>query len=633
MQQTDPASDDRFTLPPGRSRQHANYLDNLAALWGAAAPLARRIEAVDAATPAAGLSAPDEPKEEIAGLLEQVDRAEQFAFHVYGFGPHLLELFDRTGAGEGEAVFAVFEPDVAHLRDALLRHDYSPLLASRRIVILTCTDAAEVGRRLEPLTSNISLGFHGVRHHPSVARDPAFFEQATQAVADLVSHTRTQIATTLQHGRRTTVNIAGNIAAYATTPGLERLAGAFSQKPAIIVAAGPSLRRNIDRLRDAAGRAVIIAVQTTLRPLLEAGVVPQFVTALDYHEISARFYERLPRDLPTELVAEPKVSPEVVRAWCSVEGRRLTFLGNDAADTLLRELRPRKPRLPAGATVAHLAFSLAEHLGCSTAILVGQDLGFSDGLAYVPGTSYDDVWRPETGRFCTFEMRQWEHIARDRAALRRVEDYQGNSTYTEQRLFTYLKQFEAMFARTSMRVVDATEGGVAKAHTVRMGLAEAIDTLCTDGVGPVPDYPDILPGAPSPEAVAACLRRRAAEAHTIAEICRETASLLDDIARAGGDQARVNRAISRIDALRQRLREIDPTYLLATSLTQRSEQERFRADRRIRAANLSPEERQRRQVERDRANVQAVLAAAEDLEQILSALTQDDTALEMPLAA
>ena len=76
----------------------------------------------------------------------------------------------------------------------------------------------------------------------------------------------------------------------------------------------------------------------------------------------------------------------------------VSLLGNEHAESLLRELKLNKPPLPAGATVAHLAYYLAEFLGCDPIIFVGQDLGFSDGLCYAPGTSYEDVWRPELSR-------------------------------------------------------------------------------------------------------------------------------------------------------------------------------------------------------------------------------------------
>jgi len=69
---------------------------------------------------------------------------------------------------------------------------------------------------------------------------------------------------------------------------------------------GSFARKNKHLLHEAAGKAVIIAVQTTLSHCFELGVEPQFVTSLDYHDICTRFFERLPPTLKTELIAEPK---------------------------------------------------------------------------------------------------------------------------------------------------------------------------------------------------------------------------------------------------------------------------------------------------------------------------------------
>ena len=235
------------------------------------------------------------------------------------------------------------------------------------------------------------------------------------------------------------------------------------------MSAGPSLQKNKHLLAGLRDTAVIIAVQTTLQPLLEMGVEPHYATSLDYHEICTRFYEKLPKTLSTELVAEPKANSAIMRMYPG----NVSLLGNAFAESVLRELAVGKPELTGGATVAHLAFYLAEHLGCDPIIFVGQDLGFTDGLYYTPGTSYEDVWRPELNRFCSVEMKQWEQIVRERFILRRIPDQQGRPMYTEERLFTYLQQFERDFLRSKSRVIDATEGGAAKRGATVMTLAEA----------------------------------------------------------------------------------------------------------------------------------------------------------------
>ena len=72
--------------------------------------------------------------------------------------------------------------------------------------------------------------------------------------------------------------------------------------------------------------------------------------------------------------------------------------------------------IPPGATVAHLSVSLAEFLGCATVVLVGQDLGFTDGLYYCPGTAVHRVWDAELSPWNTLEMMEWQRIARMRGA-------------------------------------------------------------------------------------------------------------------------------------------------------------------------------------------------------------------------
>src|SRR5439155_26260044 len=158
----------------------------------------------------------------------------------------------------------------------------------------------------------------------------------------------------------------------------------------------------------------------------------------------------------------------------------LPMVGNDMAESLLREMSLKKAGLPSGSTVAHLAYYLAEYMGSDPIMFVGQDLGFSDGLYYAPGTSYEDVWRPELGRFCTVEMKQWEQIVRERPIMRKIPDQQGRPMYTEERLFTYLQQFERDFLRSQRKIIDATEGGAAKRGTTVMKLADAIAEFCRD---------------------------------------------------------------------------------------------------------------------------------------------------------
>lgn len=613
--------------------EDAPLLANLAALWAVNPQLARKVEAAETlnchANPAKSgaptlawkgsdgklvqLHSRYDPADEARRLIDSFDTSGALLLFIHGLGLgyHVERLAERAGK---EAAIFVFEPHIEIVRTALEQRNLSQLIQDGRVAIVTEPDKAALFAALMPHAAMTSLGTATLRHAPSMQIAQTEHAEFEQLVADFLAYAKTCVSTLVLNGRRTAENIIRNLPWYLSTPSLSRLAGAHKGTPAIIVSAGPSLRKNKHLLKDASERAVIIAVQTTLQPLLEMGVEPDFVTSLDYHDICTRFFEKLPAKLKTELVAEPKATDAIFNLMPGP----ISLLGNDLAESLLAEMNLNKARLPAGATVAHLAFYLAEHLGCDPIIFVGQDLGFSDGLCYSPGTSYEDVWRPELGRFCTVEMKQWEQIVRDRPILRRVPDHQGRPTYTEERLFTYLQHFERDFARTSSRVIDATEGGVLKRGAKVMTLQQALDEHCRSRLRGTNDVDsNKLEQSPDFQRAIDCLKTRIEESETIERISAETKPLLEEIRDHLDDQRRVNRAIARIDQLRVELHPIGKTYHLITQLTQQSEMQRFLNDRRIASDGIDGTELQRRQVNRDIDNVAAIESAAKLMQALL----------------
>ncbi|HZK81749.1 MAG TPA: 6-hydroxymethylpterin diphosphokinase MptE-like protein, partial [Humisphaera sp.] len=428
------------------------YLKNMAVLWtvdpafaelieNAETPDSYRVEPSRSGVPTVAATTIDgrtlylhskyEPLAEAKRLTDGIDASRTLAFYVYGFalGYHVEALFERAS---DESLFVIFEPDLALLRVALECRDLSAMLKSKRLMFFTRLDKGDLLTRLTPHSALMSVGVDRIVHPPSERLAPEFHAQMQQWVDEFASFSRTSINTVILNSLRTAENIARNIGWYTAAPSLARLHNRHRNQPAIIVSAGPSLRKNKHLLKDLSERAVLISVQTTLQPLLEMGVEPRFVTSLDYHEVCTRFFERLPETLQTEMIAEPKANSGIL----SMFPGPVSVLGSSFAEGLLRELKLKKTELRGGATVAHLAFYLAEHMGCDPIIFVGQDLGFSDGLFYTPGTSYEDVWAPELSRFCTLEMKQWEQIVRERFILRRIPDQEGRPMYTEERMFT-----------------------------------------------------------------------------------------------------------------------------------------------------------------------------------------------------
>jgi len=522
-----------------------------------------------------------------------------------GLGYHIKPLLEELGP---EGVVIASEPHLGTLRAALERADFAAAIAENRLVFLVTRDKQEVHEKLTPLAALLMLGTRLVVPPAARAIDADFHATCRQNILDFAAFSKMSLVTLIANSRVTCENIAGNLPAYLATPTLDDLRGRFAGHAVIVVSAGPSLAKNIDTLSRAAGRAVIIAVQTTLKPLLARGIRPDFVTTLDFSDLSRRFFEGLEDFGGATLVAEPKAAYAVVDTFRGRMGRAarpVVFLNNEFAQRCVGAELAGRSGLAAGSTVAHLSFYLAEHLGCDPIVLVGQDLGFTGSVYYTPGVTIHDAWGPELGRFCSLEQKEWERIVRHRPILRRATDVEGRPIYTDDQMFTYLEQFERDFAASRARVIDATEGGVRKAGTTTMPLAEVIERYCARR----------LPAAArehryDEERVRAgkgALARRREEVGAFRRLCEETREVLGRLEGLVNDPPAFNRLIIRVDELRTEVRSHDDVFRLVCEVTQLAELQKFWADRRLAAEGLEGREKSLRQLARDRRFVDALI--------------------------
>ena len=556
------------------------------------------------------------PVEEGERIARTVDVASSPGIVALGFGlGHHIGAVATAMARTG--VVLCFEPDVSLLRAVLERIDHSDWIRASNLVLLVhAEDGTPISEAISGCEGLFTLGAAFLEHPACRARLGPALDAFASRFTDVMRAARTTIVTTLVQSEATLRNLLMNADWYVSCPGVADLAGVASGRPAVVVSAGPSLQRNIDLLskpgvRD---RVVIIAVQTVLKTLLARGIRPHFVTALDHHEISRRFYEGLSaRDVEgVTLVAEPRANPAILDAFPGA----IRCVGDDWLEDIVQGIAPPKGSLPAGATVAHLAYSLARHLGCDPVIMIGQDLGFSDGQYYAANAAIHTTWSSELNPFRTLEMLEWERIARAKRLLRRLNDVHGRPIYTDEQMATYLVQFERMFAADAERgltTIDATEGGVHKQSTLTMSLADALmSTGCASGGNPISI---IAPQRVRDSKRIAQARERFArarhETHAVERLSAEARALLEKVIAAYPDERRANDLVRRIEPISREVRRNPLGLRLAQHVNQAGTLNRFRADRAIAMEQgLTPMDRQRRQAERDLDNVSRLAEAA-----------------------
>lgn len=231
--------------------------------------------------------------------------------------------------------------------------------------------------------------------------------------------------------------------------------------PGIVVAAGPSLNKNIQVLKKAKGKAFIIAVDTAIKPLLKAGIIPDMFAIIDAIKPVELVQMEEAKNIP--LVTTMSASSDVLKYH---QGMKFFFdEGYQFSERiLLRELK-QVATLSAGGSVATSAFALLYKIGIDTIILVGQDLAYTDNKSHADGTFHEIMEEQDTSNYIKVEGNYEEKVPTDGVMRSYIEWYDMMiEGYTSQR-----KKFH---------VINATEGGAKIKNTEIMTLQDAINREC-----------------------------------------------------------------------------------------------------------------------------------------------------------
>jgi hypothetical protein len=271
--------------------------------------------------------------------------------------------------------------------------------------------------------------------------------------------------------------------------------------PAIIAGAGPSLDEVVGALGQTRDRAVLIAADTALRPLLNHGLSPQLVVAVDPQALNARHFHALPDCSRSWLVGEASIDPTVIAPF---DRRTFWFRVADHQPwPWYHELGIDAGRIDVWGSVLTAAFQVAVLAGCDPIVLVGADLAFTGGRPYCRGTTYEFDWAYAAANGHSID-RAWHPFLKPDEQIR-VADLRGGETSTTGYLQSFRDWLVARAQKSGRRVINATGGGIFFGEGIdQMPLLEALPAATAlpslDAVARVP------PSAQVPSVIAARLR-------------------------------------------------------------------------------------------------------------------------------
>lgn len=527
-----------------------------------------------------------------------------------GLAYDVEQILDRISAS---TPLLLFEEDLSLLRAALSHRDLQRVLTAGNVHWFAGTSAAEVLDKLLEMAPVLEAGVQLIVPPISRRRNAAYVDQVQQSIDKAVQYAQMLRATREHQGRIEVDNLLSNLGRYATAETLTAYENCLHGRPAIVVAAGPSLSRNGSLLQKAKGKIAVIAVGAALKPLQRMGVQPDAVVHIDYSELCLRQFQTAEEPGDTLLIAGATAAPAVFPAWTG----RVAMTQHPFAERLLESLAPQHCQLRQGTSVAHTAFYVAQYLGASPIAMVGLDLAFTDCVYYSAGNALHDLWRPELNRFCTLETKEWERLVRRKQALVRTADWDGRVLFTDQPMAHYLQQFDRDFAMSKAQVIDATEGGARKASAQRRTLADFFSEFLPPSPSETFFPRQTLPGV-SGSVLCSQLEKARARFGEVAKTFRDLARQQEILVNPRSSESAKNKAFQRLDRLQQRVsRELLPEFQICSTYDPTADFEKQAQTQRLEAMPLTQQEKLQAMIRRDLAYTTSLARIADRLNERL----------------
>jgi hypothetical protein len=394
---------------------------------------------------------------------ERVEQAGRWLDSRLGGGavPPLVVLI---GLGDGFVLDAIarrspdtrvlaLEPDPRHAQRFLSADAWRPWRESGRLVYLTGPDYAGADQAWRIFPAGVTSP--AVIPHPELAVGEDAI-RAAQTLKRIIHGVAANADARRRFAPAYLVNSLRNLPAIAAGGDVRDLTGAYPGVPAIVLGAGPSLDAAIAWLRTVNNRALIIAADTALRPLLAAGIAPHLVAGLDPGTHNTRHFLSLPECADTWLLAESALDRDATAVF---DHRTLWFrAAHHHPWPWFNDLGLDAGQLEVWGSVLTAGFQAARLAGCDPIVMAGADLSYPGGQPYARGTTYEFDWA--TWVASGFDLNDVWAAALSTESGEEAIDIHGAPIRTTVPMISVRDWLVAQAARSGRRIINASGSGI-----------------------------------------------------------------------------------------------------------------------------------------------------------------------------
>ncbi|RDI47718.1 6-hydroxymethylpterin diphosphokinase MptE-like protein [Falsibacillus pallidus] len=407
---------------------------------------------------------PEQIKEEaeklIAAQKEMIKEDSHVLFYGMGLGYHIekfIELYPKQP-------YSIFEPSMEIFHHLLNNRSISFVERARGFFL------GEIGKDTQLHADALASQLGGrVAVIPLPSYELLYPEEYADFLGALKAsfeRKRLNLVTLANNQMNWIRNSIINFPATFTTPNILKKKNHFHDRPAIIVAAGPSLQEELENLKYIKENrlAYIFAVGSANKPLIQAGIYPDAVCSFEPQSVNQHVFKEI---VEKEIKEIPMIFGSSIchQTLSKYPGQKLHLLINTRDPISRLYARNTDGTLPETVndaySIAIVAYQMLMKLGCSPIILVGQNLAFRKGQYYAKGISYD--WRDAD---LSEEELKKQYIP--------VEDVDGEWIETDASLNEMRILLENYIEMNQKETINSTKGGAKIKGT---SFVELIDVI------------------------------------------------------------------------------------------------------------------------------------------------------------
>lgn len=387
-------------------------------------------------------------------------------FCGFGLGYEVMYWMQTKSKEQQTQAVIILEKDIEMFQCAMNVTDLTQLINNERIHLF-------IGMEPDKLYTILRKHFHEniqemlmcgtiqpVFLYPAMKLGKDYYFKLLQIMYESIYHTIQNFGNCPEDSLIGVENMLDNVNEIVNNPGINLLYDKFRGKPAVIVATGPSLKKNMHMLKGIEDKALILSVDASFKLLMNNGIKPHMVTSLEREHEVQQFFDNFKPDAVKDvyMTACPVLFNHVYKSYT---GPQIIVYRNFDH---FKWLQIDRGILDIKLSSSNMAFKIAESLGCDPIILVGQDLAYGEN----DETHATEVPFSSEGEGIFF-----------------VKGNVAEKVKTNSGWYGFLRAYEVDIAQHRGKVINCTEGGAYIGGTQVATFAETIDKYINESFNPL----------------------------------------------------------------------------------------------------------------------------------------------------